>query len=50
MRTLASILTCAALALSFCGTAAAQTARVSVVAAENFYGDVVSDVASGTLK
>jgi zinc/manganese transport system substrate-binding protein len=41
MRTLASILTCAALALSFCGTAAAQTARVSVVAAENFYGDLV---------
>ncbi len=35
MRTLASILTCAALALSCCGTAAAQTARVAVVAAEN---------------
>jgi len=41
----AAILTCAALlSASFCGTASAQTARpgvVPVVAAENFYGDVV---------
>jgi zinc/manganese transport system substrate-binding protein len=41
----AAILTCAALlSTGFCGTASAQTARpgvVPVVAAENFYGDVV---------
>lgn len=41
----AAILTCAALlSAGFCGTASAQTARpgvVPVVAAENFYGDVV---------
>ncbi|QIE22666.1 Manganese ABC transporter substrate-binding lipoprotein [Caballeronia sp. SBC1] len=41
----AAILTCAAvLSASFCGTATAQTATtgvVPVVAAENFYGDVV---------
>jgi zinc/manganese transport system substrate-binding protein len=45
MSKLAAILTCAALlSTGFCGTASAQTARpgvVPVVAAENFYGDVV---------
>src|ERR1700744_316460 len=37
----AHVLSCFALALSFCQTASAQTARVPVVAAENFYGDVI---------
>ncbi|WP_250507214.1 metal ABC transporter solute-binding protein [Caballeronia sp. GAFFF3] len=38
---LAHVLTCFALALGFCSAASAQTARVPVVAAENFYGDVI---------
>lgn len=33
---LAHVLTCFALALGFCSAASAQTARVPVVAAENF--------------
>jgi zinc/manganese transport system substrate-binding protein len=37
----AHILTCFAIALGLCNTASAQTARVPVVAAENFYGDVI---------
>ena len=37
----AHILTCFAIALGLCDTASAQTARVPVVAAENFYGDVI---------
>jgi zinc/manganese transport system substrate-binding protein len=37
----AHVLTCFALALGFCQSASAQGARVSVVAAENFYGDVI---------
>lgn len=37
----AHVLTCFALALGFCNTASAQAARVPVVAAENFYGDVI---------
>ncbi|MDR5833036.1 metal ABC transporter solute-binding protein [Caballeronia sp. LZ034LL] len=37
----AHVLTCFALALGFCSTASAQAARVPVVAAENFYGDVI---------
>ncbi|SAK41428.1 periplasmic solute binding protein [Caballeronia pedi] len=37
----AHVLTCFALALGFCNVASAQTARVPVVAAENFYGDVI---------
>lgn len=38
---LAHVLTCFAIALGICNAASAQTARVPVVAAENFYGDVV---------
>lgn len=42
---LAHVLTCIAVAFSLCHTAAAQTpaqnARVAIVAAENFYGDVI---------
>jgi zinc/manganese transport system substrate-binding protein len=41
---LAHVLTCFAIALGFCDAASAQTAqsaRIPVVAAENFYGDVV---------
>ncbi|SAK52623.1 periplasmic solute binding protein [Caballeronia catudaia] len=38
---LAHLLTCFALALGFCDVASAQSARVPVVAAENFYGDVI---------
>src|ERR1700744_5221374 len=37
----AHVLSCFALALSFCQTASAQNARVPVVAAEDFYGDVI---------
>ncbi|CAH2801762.1 MAG: Zinc ABC transporter, substrate-binding protein ZnuA [uncultured Caballeronia sp.] len=37
----AHVLTCFAIALGLCNAASAQTARVPVVAAENFYGDVV---------
>ncbi|WP_250512287.1 metal ABC transporter solute-binding protein [Caballeronia sp. INDeC2] len=37
----AHVLTCFAIALGLCNTASAQTARVPVVAAENFYGDVI---------
>ncbi|KND60389.1 Zinc ABC transporter, periplasmic-binding protein ZnuA [Candidatus Burkholderia verschuerenii] len=37
----AHVLTCFALAFGLCQTASAQTARVPVVAAENFYGDVI---------
>ncbi len=37
----AHVLTCFALALGLCGAASAQSARVPVVAAENFYGDVI---------
>jgi zinc/manganese transport system substrate-binding protein len=38
---LAHVLTCFALTLGLCNAASAQTARVPVVAAENFYGDVI---------
>ena len=48
----AAVLTCAALlSASFCGTATAQAAStgvVPVVAAENFYGDVVRQL-GGTI-
>jgi zinc/manganese transport system substrate-binding protein len=37
----AHVLTCFAVAFGFCQAASAQTARVPVVAAENFYGDVI---------
>ncbi|KMQ80524.1 Zinc ABC transporter, periplasmic-binding protein ZnuA [Candidatus Burkholderia pumila] len=35
------VLTCFAIALGFCDAASAQSTRIPVVAAENFYGDVV---------
>jgi zinc/manganese transport system substrate-binding protein len=41
MNRLATVLACAALALGLCGPASAQGARVPIVAAENFYGDVI---------
>jgi zinc/manganese transport system substrate-binding protein len=47
MKKFAAVLTCAALALSACGAAFAQaapSAAVQVVAAENFYGDVVKQL------
>ncbi|KMZ13575.1 Zinc ABC transporter, periplasmic-binding protein ZnuA [Candidatus Burkholderia humilis] len=37
----AHVLTCFALALGFCNAASAQTTHIPVVAAENFYGDVI---------